>query len=45
MLLIGKKFAVDELLKCWAVLEVIVENALVGISNAVFLALNPGQLQ
>ena len=43
--LIGKEFTKNEFLKCGAVLGVIVENQLVGISNAVFLAMNPWQLQ
>jgi len=42
--LIGKEFTKNKLLKCGAVLGVIVEDALVGISNAVFLASNPRQL-
>jgi hypothetical protein len=45
VLLIGKEFAVDKLLKCRAVLGVIVENTLMSISYAVFLAFNPRQLQ
>jgi len=43
--LIGKEFLKNELLKCGAILGVVVENTLIGISYAVFLALNPWQLQ
>jgi hypothetical protein len=43
--LIGKEFTKNKLLKCGAVLGVIVKNALMRISDAVVRASNPRQLQ